>query len=357
MPEIAGIRPTVPAAAALAEHALELYDDLRLMPFLRQLMLISCRLTAAIGGSISIIEYPGQSYTKIAERGTACQLGHSFPLYEGVTGQVVACRRPVILDAYRDIATGHLPAGHPARDGAVAAIPIWWRGEVVGVNVVFAGCARHFTTAEIDQLEVLTQLAAPGITTAAGRELPLAHLGPPESPPHRADPAQPPTQPSVQPPPQPSVAEMAAELVALGERAGVYTGRQGQRLNVAVVREGSGLHLLTPGAVGWDELVDTAGGTDARPYFAAAEAEVATATATATQSPFSPRERQAATLLARGLSDRSIAHELLISPKTVEKHVGAVLRKTGTSSRTAAVMCTLDRGWLDDGGNGSPAVR
>jgi DNA-binding CsgD family transcriptional regulator len=306
MPEIAGIRPTVPAAAALAEHALELYDDLRLMPFLRQLMLISCRLTAAIGGSISIIEYPGQSYTKIAERGTACQLGHSFPLYEGVTGQVVACRRPVILDAYRDIATGHLPAGHPARDGAVAAIPIWWRGEVVGVNVVFAGCARHFTTAEIDQLEVLTQLAAPGITTAAGRELPLAHLGPPEPPPHRADPAQPPTQPPVQPP----VAEMAAELVAFGERAGIYADSQGQRLNVA-----------------------------------------------AAQSPFSPRERQVATLLARGLSDRSIAHELLISPKTVEKHVGAVLRKTGTSSRTAAVMCALDRGWLDDGANGSPAVR
>jgi DNA-binding CsgD family transcriptional regulator len=310
MPEIAGIRPTVPAAAALAEHALELYDDLRLMPFLRQLMLISCRLTAAIGGSISIIEYPGQSYTKIAERGTACQLGHSFPLYEGVTGQVVACRRPVILDAYRDIATGHLPAGHPARDGAVAAIPIWWRGEVVGVNVVFAGCARHFTTAEIDQLEVLTQLAAPGITTAAGRELPLAHLGPPEPPPHRADPAQPPAQPPVQPPPQPSVAEMAAELVAFGERAGIYADSQGQRLNVA-----------------------------------------------AAQSPFSPRERQVATLLARGLSDRSIAHELLISRKTVEKHVGAVLRKTGTPSRTAAVMCALDRGWLDDGANGSPAVR
>jgi hypothetical protein len=65
-------------------------------------------------------------------------------------------------------------------------------------------------------------------------------------------------------------------------------------------------------------------------------------------------------LLARGLSDRSIAHELLISPKTVEKHVGAVLRKTGTSSRTAAVMCALERNWLDEGTHGTdepPAVR
>lgn len=44
-----------------------------------------------------------------------------------------------------------------------------------------------------------------------------------------------------------------------------------------------------------------------------------------------------------------MAEELLISPKTVEKHVGAVLRKTGTASRTAAVMCALERGWLSDG--------
>jgi len=219
------------------------------MPLLRRLMNISCRLTEAVGGSISIVECPGQRYTKIAERGTACRLGQSFPLHEGVTGQVMACRRPVVLDAYRDIATGHLPLGHPARDGAVAAIPIWWRGEVVGVNVVFAGCARPFTTTEIDQLEVVTQLAAPGITTAAGRELSLAYLGQREPLPaggvpgpaagfpdrHRGDTAA------------PSVAEVALELTALGERAGIYQDGLSERLNVAVVREGGGLHLLTPG--------------------------------------------------------------------------------------------------------------
>ena len=337
------------------------------MPLLRRLMHISCRLTEAVGGSISIVECPGQRYTKIAERGTACRLGQSFPLHEGVTGQVMAYRRPVVLDAYRDIATGHLPLGHPARDGAVAAIPIWWRGEVVGVNVVFAGVARPFTTAEIDQLEGITQLAAPGITTAAGRELSLAYLGQREPlrrgcagpaagfpDRHRGDTAA------------PSVAEVALELTALGERAGIYQDGLSERLNVAVVREGGGLHLLTPGRAsdlreagrrlvepaGWNELVDTAGGTDVRPYSAADDAAAPGSGPGVedglVRSPFSPRERQVATLLARGLSDRSIANELLISPKTVEKHVGAVLRKTGTSSRTAAVMCALERGWLDD---------
>ena len=338
------------------------------MPLLRQLMNISCRLSEAAGGSISIVECPGQRYTKIAERGTACRLGQSFPLHEGMTGQVMACRRPVVLDAYRDIATGHLPPGHPARDGAVAGIPIWWRGEVVGVNVVFAGCARPFTTAEVDQLEVLTQLAAPGITTAAGRELALAYLGPrdprlaagmpgsaaefPDR--RRGDTAA------------PSVAEVMQELTALAERTGIYRDGASERLNMAVVREGDGLHLLTRSSAsvpreagrrlaelaGWNELVDTAGGADVRPYPPAVDAAVPARGPEVQDglvlSPFSPRERQVAILLARGLSDRSIAHELLISPKTVEKHVGAVLRKTGTSSRTAAVMCALERGWLDD---------
>jgi DNA-binding NarL/FixJ family response regulator len=51
-------------------------------------------------------------------------------------------------------------------------------------------------------------------------------------------------------------------------------------------------------------------------------------------------------LLAAGVSDKELAQALVISTKTVEKHVGALLRKTGSTSRTAAVMRALDRGWL-----------
>ena len=36
----------------------------------------------------------------------------------------------------------------------------------------------------------------------------------------------------------------------------------------------------------------------------------------------------------RGLPDKQIAADLQISVKTVEKHVGAILRKTGASNRT-----------------------
>ena len=65
-------------------------------------------------------------------------------------------------------------------------------------------------------------------------------------------------------------------------------------------------------------------------------------------APLTRRETEVLRLLADGLSDRKIAARLGISAKTVEKHVGAVLRKTGTVSRTAAVVHALGRGWLAD---------
>ena len=46
------------------------------------------------------------------------------------------------------------------------------------------------------------------------------------------------------------------------------------------------------------------------------------------------REREVRGLVERGLPDKQIASELRISVKTVEKHVGAILRKTGATNRT-----------------------
>ena len=54
----------------------------------------------------------------------------------------------------------------------------------------------------------------------------------------------------------------------------------------------------------------------------------------ADHSGLTTREREVRALLERGLPDKVIAQRLVISVKTVEKHVGAVLRKTGARSRT-----------------------
>ncbi|MDP9408104.1 MAG: GAF domain-containing protein, partial [Actinomycetota bacterium] len=161
---------------ALGDAGTAFYADLRLVPLLRQVLERSDRLLGGAAGSISLVEEGGDRYVKAAERGASCQLGRRFPLDEGVTGQVVARRGPVLLERYGDLRTGHLPAGRPERHGPVAAVPIWWRGEVIGVNVLFAGRRGVFTVDEVDELELLTQVAAAAIVTAGDGDPSLAHL-------------------------------------------------------------------------------------------------------------------------------------------------------------------------------------
>lgn len=50
----------------------------------------------------------------------------------------------------------------------------------------------------------------------------------------------------------------------------------------------------------------------------------------------SPREEEVLRHLAEGLTDRQIAEQLGISPRTVESHVGAVLGKLGVRNRAQA---------------------
>jgi DNA-binding NarL/FixJ family response regulator len=53
------------------------------------------------------------------------------------------------------------------------------------------------------------------------------------------------------------------------------------------------------------------------------------------------REEEVVRLVARGLSNKSIAHELGISRRTVEGHLNHVFEKLGTSSRTELVHHAL----------------
>ncbi|MET0764877.1 MAG: GAF domain-containing protein [Blastococcus sp.] len=343
MPEPAGIIRTDDLSTILSTCARDLYEDTRLVPLLRRLMTTSCSLTGSVGSSISIIDPAAGRYTKVAERGTACRLGQSFPLDEGVTGRVMASRRPIVLASYRDVATGHLPPGSRARDGAVAAIPIWWRGDVIGANVVFAGCPRPFTADEVDQLEVVTQLVAPGIVTAAGRDLAMTDLL------RRRDPTAERPRYASGSPASASVAEVALGLTSLVARAALPENGPPTQVQVRVVRDETAVRLQVQDVgergVGWQELVDGADGAVQVVLADGPEAGIA-GPAGSTQSPFTTREQQVVGLLRRGMSDRAIAEALLISPKTAEKHVGAVLRKTGSTSRTGAVVHALERGWL-----------
>lgn len=54
----------------------------------------------------------------------------------------------------------------------------------------------------------------------------------------------------------------------------------------------------------------------------------------------SPRETEVLRLVARGLSNEDIAHQLVLSVRTVERHVANVYAKIGASGRTARAIAT-----------------
>ena len=352
----------------------EMYTELRVNPLLRRLLTHTRALLQTAAGSFSLVDAAHGRYAKLAENGVSCQLGRSFPLDEGATGEAFVRRRPVVIDQYSDLRAGHLPRGHSASRGAAAAVPLWWRGEVIGVNVAFAGRRRSFGTDELDRFELLTQSAAAAIVHAGASDPSLARLISERRgvAPHRVPVPMVVTEVGVVRPVSAAVASAAIDVVALAQRAASDREPSG-RLRVALVYRPEGLRLLIQdetddasrpaladplgmGARSWHELLSLAGGAaDVErvagwgtllradiPY--ARERRVAPPPAA--PSPLTSREDEVLRLLAGGLSDREMAAQLVVSPKTIEKHVGAVLRKTGAPSRAAAVMRALERGWL-----------
>ena len=65
-------------------------------------------------------------------------------------------------------------------------------------------------------------------------------------------------------------------------------------------------------------------------------------------SPLTARELQIAGLIARGLSNRAIADELVISPATVARHVANIFTKLGFTSRAQVAAWTVQRESRDD---------
>lgn len=59
------------------------------------------------------------------------------------------------------------------------------------------------------------------------------------------------------------------------------------------------------------------------------------------------RELEVLHLAALGLSNREIATELVVSPRTVQSHLANIFGKLNVGSRTEAVMVGVRRGWID----------
>jgi predicted ATPase/DNA-binding CsgD family transcriptional regulator len=68
---------------------------------------------------------------------------------------------------------------------------------------------------------------------------------------------------------------------------------------------------------------------------------------TGTDHPLTPRERQIAGLIAKGMSGKAIAAELVIAPRTAESHTENILRKLGYTSRAQIAAWAASRSSTD----------
>jgi len=76
----------------------------------------------------------------------------------------------------------------------------------------------------------------------------------------------------------------------------------------------------------------------------AVEATALADTASTPNGPLTPRQREVAALIARGLTNGQIAEQLVVSPHTVERHVENILDKLRVSSRTEIAVWLVERG-------------
>ncbi len=107
--------------------------------------------------------------------------------------------------------------------------------------------------------------------------------------------------------------KLVATAVRAGARGCVDMGADGPELARAVVAAGRGQAILSGPVL--QRLHRGLQDSEAEPAL-------------------TDRERQVRSLMEQGLPDKLIAEQLVLSIKTVEKHAGAVLRKTGARNRT-----------------------
>ena len=72
-----------------------------------------------------------------------------------------------------------------------------------------------------------------------------------------------------------------------------------------------------------------------------------TPTPTPTTDALTPRELEVLRLMARGLQNKEIANELVISERTVKFHVSSILQKLDAGNRTEAVTIAIQQGMVD----------
>ena len=161
------VEPQDPRLRALAELATDLAGQFALAPLLERILRHAMTLLGCDSGSICTVDEIAGSYRKEVDVGVGCLSGQTFPLDEGVTGEVVRARRSVIFDEYADVRGGHINREDRALLHSVIGVPIRWDGAIIGTCVVFSRDPdRRFTDEDATLVELFATHAAIAIANA-----------------------------------------------------------------------------------------------------------------------------------------------------------------------------------------------
>ncbi|MFZ3452323.1 GAF domain-containing protein [Arthrobacter sp. 7Tela_A1] len=151
----------LPELDRITELAGGLAGQFELVPLLERVLGNAVALLGCESGSISIVHESEGYYRKEVDQGVGCHQGQTFPLTEGLTGQIVKTRGTVILDCYASVPSGHIDPGDPRWASAVIGVPIVWDGAVIGTFAIFSnGPGRIFTAQDASLVELFANHAA-----------------------------------------------------------------------------------------------------------------------------------------------------------------------------------------------------
>lgn len=147
----------------------------------------------------------------------------------------------------------------------------------------------------------------------------------------------------------PVLPQVAAETLVLHSEENSYASEASARTAAAAIPNAS--FRTFEGALPTHifQLLDAI--VDFVPSTTVAPAPAPTAPPPAERVPLTERELEVLVLVAQGLSNREMAEQLVLSPRTIERHLENLYRKTGARNRAEATAYAFTRGLVERPGN------
>ncbi len=150
---------------ALRKVVASISSELDLDSLLGRVVANAVELLEGTSGVISLIDRDGAARVRAVHNLPEHMVGALLAPGEGITGQVLATRQPVVVEHYgRDLPKPWVEAG---KVEAGVAVPVWWQGQLMGVFGVLAeGRARIFNAQDREVMELLANHVAIAIENA-----------------------------------------------------------------------------------------------------------------------------------------------------------------------------------------------